>query len=288
MKEQEKPIKLFIQTLSGERFEAEVSMDTLISSLASDFFESQKWPLQNTQGRSQRAVVERANPQNPGVNERLDGDLSIAQLDIRDGNILSIFSESIAGCFPAGTKVSLPDGGKMPIEQLKVGDFVLSYSFANNSLSQSQVVGIYRGSEKRCLLINGNLSITPSHLVRINGTWQRVVNLRIGDHLLNESCEQTEVLSIEAIDAEIEIFNLNLREENTFFVENVLVSDIDENLSSVDANFFANGFLVETQASKLMVAAPLLLAEKGFPEVQDRYSLREWWHQIPRGRGRYS
>src|SRR5262245_54938108 len=92
-----RPIKVFIEAPSGERFEAPVPPDTRLSGLAADFFEDRGWPLQDERGRGQRAVVELVNPADPDDTKRLNGDLEAGKAGLRDGDVLRIFPEAMAG-----------------------------------------------------------------------------------------------------------------------------------------------------------------------------------------------
>jgi hypothetical protein len=87
---------IIVEAPSGERFETEVPCDTKISKLAVDFFEAQGWPTEQ-RGQRQRAVVELVNPHNPDETKRLNGDGSVCEEGVENGDTLRIFSESIAG-----------------------------------------------------------------------------------------------------------------------------------------------------------------------------------------------
>jgi ubiquitin-protein ligase len=88
---------IFVQPPSGGKFEAEIPCGTLLSKVAADFFESQGWPMQDSKGRGQRAVVELSNPIDPQETKRLNGDDDICESMVENGDTLRIFPESIAG-----------------------------------------------------------------------------------------------------------------------------------------------------------------------------------------------
>ena len=92
----QKTIRIFVEDGAGERFEAEIPCDTLLSEVAADFFEERDWPTQDSRGRGQRAVVELVDSENPDRTKRLQGDKSICD-SVLDGDTLRIFPESIAG-----------------------------------------------------------------------------------------------------------------------------------------------------------------------------------------------
>nr|VFJ50724.1 MAG: Ubiquitin-protein ligase [Candidatus Kentron sp. FM]VFJ50757.1 MAG: Ubiquitin-protein ligase [Candidatus Kentron sp. FM]VFK08754.1 MAG: Ubiquitin-protein ligase [Candidatus Kentron sp. FM] len=99
--------KIFVEAPSGERFGADIRDDTKFSKIAADFFEAQGWPEQDSKGRGQRAVVELTNQDNPDDTKRLDGEQSIGESGVRDGDTLRIFPESIAGAGSVDQKARL-------------------------------------------------------------------------------------------------------------------------------------------------------------------------------------
>lgn len=88
---------MYIESPTGEKFEAEVPPSTTVATLAADFFESQGWPLSNQAGRHQRAIVELVDAKNPNETKRIDGGATIDQAGIIDGDTVRIFPEPVAG-----------------------------------------------------------------------------------------------------------------------------------------------------------------------------------------------
>ena len=97
MPDNNETIRIFIETPSGERFEADVPVETPLNKLAADFFESQEWPTTDTRGRGQRAVVEVVDSDNPDRTKRLRGEQTLEDTGLGDESILRIFPEAIAG-----------------------------------------------------------------------------------------------------------------------------------------------------------------------------------------------
>jgi ubiquitin-protein ligase len=93
----EKTLRIFIETPSGDRFEADIPCDTKINQVAVDFFEAQGWPVTDRLGHGQRAVVELVNPENPDNTKRLNSNRGICESGLRDGDTLRIIPESRAG-----------------------------------------------------------------------------------------------------------------------------------------------------------------------------------------------
>jgi hypothetical protein len=88
---------LFIEGTSGEQFESRVPIGTRIDQLAGDFFESQDWQTHDGQGHAQRAVVELVDRDKRDRTQRLRGDHTVEQAGLRDGDIIRIFPEAVAG-----------------------------------------------------------------------------------------------------------------------------------------------------------------------------------------------
>lgn len=294
---------IILDETSGTKTAVEVPDDVVISQLVPTI--AIKLQLPTSHGGSPISYkLERLLTAN-----RMADNQTLQEAKVENDELFSISPEVSAGCFPAGTQITLSDGTKVLIENLKVGDFVLSYSKDNDSLSKSQVVGIYHGIEPKFLSINECFEVTPSHLLQINGIWQRADTLRIGDHLQNEKGEQVEVYNIETIESERDVYNVDLGAENSFYAEGFLVSEYDEKFVKINSSFFANGYLVNTYASKLAIAktlptvsfdnhriANLAIARVGVsPEgwlgkndFEIKHSLRDWWHKLLRGYGNYS
>lgn len=285
-----KKIKLFIETPFGERCEIEVFGNTLISQLVTDFMNSQNYLAQADQISNMRFRVDWVNLEYPHNTERLDNELSISELGIKNGDLLTINAEIMAGCFPSGTKVSLATGEKIPIEHLEIGDTVLSYSLEYNLPKEAEIVGIYRGVSYNWLLINGFLAITPTHLVYLNGSWQCASNIKIGDHLQHEDGKLIQVETIEIKKDKTNVFNLDLSEKN-LYIEGVLVSAVDKVFLPEKTNFYANDLLVGDYFAKTVATEPFPKLIRGGPNApfgDDRNSLRGWWHKILCSHGRYS
>lgn len=194
----------------------------------------------------------------------------------------SALSESVAGCFLSGTKISLPNGQQVPIEQLKVGDIILSYNTETQSMSESKITNIYHGTEANYLIVNESLSITLSHLVYVNQKWIPAREIHIGDYLQKEDGSPIKVIRLELIDSKIEIYNIVLETGQTLFAHEYLVSDTHEESTHLDLvnypNFFAEHYLVTDFAAKIAVINSPFNAKN--QELMEASSLVAWWNQV--------
>jgi len=99
-------VRIYIETPSGDRFEADIPCEVKISQVTVDFFESQGWPLEDRRGQGQRAVVELVDPQNPDNTKRLNSNWGICESGLRDGDTLRIIPESRAGAVDQRTRLA--------------------------------------------------------------------------------------------------------------------------------------------------------------------------------------
>ena len=106
---------IVIQSTDGAKFGASVSSGLTFGALASNFFENQEWPTEDSQGRGQRAVIELVDPDDPEHTTRLNSDETLEDMGIEDGAIFRIFPESIAGAVneKARLRALIDDHNKM-------------------------------------------------------------------------------------------------------------------------------------------------------------------------------
>ncbi|MBU1046153.1 hypothetical protein KKH36_00005, partial [Patescibacteria group bacterium] len=151
-------------------------------------------------------------------------------------------------CFLAGTQITMKDGSKKVIEDVKVGDKVLGYDFINDKYLTNTVLELENPIRKEWFIIildnNTILKTTDDHPIYIekengykgwgsidpqatfkNSGWgMEVSQLQSGDYLKTENKELTQVVSIFNISEEIQTYNFkHVTNNNSFFAEGVLV-----------------------------------------------------------------
>lgn len=111
------------------------------------------------------------------------------------------------GCFLEGTLIGTPDGD-VPIEQLKVGDKVLSYNEATKKQEVSTIGGIDVLRRDYYYIINGVISVTAEHPFYTTKGIKDVKDLKIGDKLVGRYDAEIEIVTIKVIDEEVTVYNL--------------------------------------------------------------------------------
>ena len=143
-------------------------------------------------------------------------------------------------CFPAGTKI-LTANGEKNIEDVQVGEYVLSYNLLTNKKEISKVLEIENPvREHMCELNFGDspLQLTKEHPVYTLEGWKSlspvltflenknlgVSELKLGDRVFFSNGEYKIINNISCWDEIIQTYNLkNVEKNNNFFANNILV-----------------------------------------------------------------
>ncbi|MDP1695713.1 MAG: PQQ-binding-like beta-propeller repeat protein, partial [archaeon] len=144
-------------------------------------------------------------------------------------------------CFPAGTKILMDDGNKKNIEDVNVGENVLSYNEETKQMQKSRVLEIespIRESMCEINFANGKaLKLTDEHPVYTSDGWKSispeetkkensdliVEKLAVGDEVFSVSGSK-EIKEIKCWNEIIQTYNLKkIENTNTYFAEGVLV-----------------------------------------------------------------
>ena len=151
---------------------------------------------------------------------------------MRDGTVTAIekigLPEKIRlclgnGCFIAGTLVTTRSGLK-PIEEIVIGDYVLSRNEETGEASYKKVIEtLVRNTQEICTieLQIGKINSTTGHLFMVkNKWWKAAVKLVTGDILVTSYGEDQIVKSIKVEEKgyPVTTYNLTVEDNHTFFV----------------------------------------------------------------------
>jgi len=168
-------------------------------------------------------------------------------------------------CFPAGTQILMGDGNYKNIEDVKIGEFVLSYDFDKNKTVRAEVLDlespIREGYYK--IISNGDniINVTDEHpfyikkqtgelgwgAINISHTKEELgssylgdnelISLEIGDFIFNNEGNWIQVDYFEYVEGEIQTFNLkSIDKYNDFFVNDLLVHNKGGGTTCTDAD----------------------------------------------------
>ena len=130
-------------------------------------------------------------------------------------------------CFVAETPVSTKDGFK-PIENIEIGDFVLSYNEKTNRNEYKPVINVFTRYEEKILLISVEreddpLGVTPEHPFYIRGKhgrgyWTVAELVRSGDKIRLASGKWSTVEKIRKQKKGAETYNFEVADNHNYFV----------------------------------------------------------------------
>jgi intein/homing endonuclease len=133
-------------------------------------------------------------------------------------------------CFPKGTKISLSDGKIKNIEEIKIGDKVLSFNESTKEIEEKRVEKVFIREAKKILEIKLlNVKVIrpiPDHEFYLNGKWVEAKDLKVSDELLNINLEKVGIISIEERLGD-RVYNFTVQDNHNYFAENVLVHNTD-------------------------------------------------------------
>ena len=128
------------------------------------------------------------------------------------------------GCFAEGTKVLMANGTSKNIEEVKVGDYVLTKENENSEkLVKAKVITTQKAKDPGYIIINGNLRVTPDHIVWSNGVWKQAGSVQAGDSMTGVDGKSIYVSSIEWQRGRFDVFNLGVEKYNTYFADGYYV-----------------------------------------------------------------
>jgi hypothetical protein len=138
------------------------------------------------------------------------------------------------GCLVSGTMINMLDGSLKSVEEIVIGDSLLSIrslvDFYNNEqleLIETRVLSVATYTSKKLYSINDGLIISSEghiHIVKHNGEWGMVkgVDLQIGDVLINNEGNQIIILSIDIEEKEEIVYNIDVDNQDVYFANNIL------------------------------------------------------------------
>lgn len=153
-------------------------------------------------------------------------------------------------CFAGGTKIALPNKGAINIEELEVGDKVLSYDYSNNTLIEATVLQlekvIHSGLVTYLFENGAEITGTMDHPFKIKGKgWCSLSPKRSEQYKGVENAGEIKIGDLfEVIDE-----NSELNTNRLMSIEYLEKGEETYTISKLDVgdNFIANGFLVAVE-----------------------------------------
>ena len=168
--------------------------------------------------------------------EILDGNHKTYILDMESEDTFTLYNGELNvkiithNCFPAGTKILLEGGLYKNIEDITTQDVLLTYNNDKKEYGLGKVGSIRISTQSKLIKINTEkeeLKSTPRHKIFTSDGWKAAEEVAVGDSLFNKEGELVEVLNIEVLDGEFEVYHLiDVKDNHTYFAEDLLVHNI--------------------------------------------------------------
>jgi len=128
-------------------------------------------------------------------------------------------------CFLAGTQILISEGNTKNIEDLQIGDSVLSYDMNTHQPASSYVTEVINRTADHYYLVNDKVKATANHVFILADYSQKsVADLKIGDVLITYSGSGTEPIeTIERIDQPTVVYDIEVAGYHLFYANGYLV-----------------------------------------------------------------
>jgi RHS repeat-associated protein len=178
-------------------------------------------------------------------------------------------------CFTAGTKV-LTDEGEKNIEDIKVGDKVLSKDEVTGEQAYKEVTHLYRNDKEIIYeLTVGDqvIETTDNHPFWVEGKgWVLAADLQVGDELQQSNGNTLTIDNIKIVkhDEKVKVYNFTVADFHTYFVSDLGIWV--HNINCLDSNYY----LTEALKKQNLSSAP-----KNFKQTwsQDGYDFEVRIHE---------
>lgn len=115
------------------------------------------------------------------------------------------------------------DGQSKPIESLKIGDSVKAYDVKTGQIVDNKVTQIYVHEADNYLIINGKIKVTKTHPFYSNGKWVEIGKMMVGDKLTDFRGQPVNIDSIQEINENVKVYNLEISPDNTYIADGIVV-----------------------------------------------------------------
>lgn len=130
-------------------------------------------------------------------------------------------------CFLAGTKILMGDLNTKNIEDVKVGDIVISYDLKGKARVRKKVnmVKHYKPgvTSDFHISINNELKADPDQLIMVNKEWKEAQDIKVGDMLFAANGSDIKITSIARTPEKVPTYDLNIEDTSSYFADGVLV-----------------------------------------------------------------
>eukprot|EP01084_Bolivina_argentea_P217376 369088_1 len=219
-------ITIHVKTLTGQTWTIEINKNSTIYELKKIISNLSSTPIE-----VQRIIFASA---------QLEDARSLSEYDIGNNSTLHLVHRMKRGCFIAQTKILMIGNKQKTIENIQIGEEVITFNFHKNTCEIHRVENVLEYSVNELVVIslhNGTQIIcTPTHPIYVinKRKWccaePCVFDLScgllcIGDRLLNNKMEEVTIKDIEFkyLNKNVMVYTLHIQNIHNFFANSILV-----------------------------------------------------------------
>jgi|GEM_PF-3074459 len=122
-----------------------------------------------------------------------------------------------------GQLILVADGSQKNIEDVKIGDEIISYNPDLKIIEKDKVTEVLKGSHDEYFIFNNTLKTSLDHVVWANNEFRPARDIRVGDFLMDSQGNNVRVFQIDHIYNEVETYDLTIEKNHNFYASNYLV-----------------------------------------------------------------
>lgn len=127
-----------------------------------------------------------------------------------------------SSCFLWDTMILTGKNEQREIQNIEVGDRIISYNEKTKSNNISRVIKKFSHNSDGYLVFNGSLRVTSNHPVLLNDKWAEIGTAQIGDTLKNSMDDNVVIKSIEKVTRPSKVYNLEVEDTHTYYADGIL------------------------------------------------------------------
>ncbi len=148
------------------------------------------------------------------------------EIDALEAGVSLYYYSSGGPSILGGQPILMADGSQKNIEDVRVGDEIISFNLDSHRPEKDKVVGLGGGPHDDYLVFNGTLKASLNHVIWVNGEYKPAEDIKIGEFLTNSEGQEVEVTQIQYVLEKVDTYDLTVEKNHNFFANNYLVHNL--------------------------------------------------------------